>query len=93
MTSRPEDEKNDVFLIKVPNEKNLDDVLDKIKTLGKKLTKPETEPETHDVDYGTTEEPEVETPEETKSSDDLEKVDLGDKDLECIKVSGDQLVN
>ena len=59
MTSRPEDEKNDVFLIKVPNEKNLDDVLDKIKTLGKKLTKPETEPETHDVDYGTTEEPEV----------------------------------
>ena len=79
MTSKPDDEKNDIFLIKVPSEKNVDDVLYKIKTLGKKITRPEpeteTEPESSEPDTSaplgddyTTEEPEVEG-EETRSPD------------------------
>ena len=39
MTNKPGDENDDVFLVKVPSDKNIDDVLHKIKVYGNKLTR------------------------------------------------------
>ena len=37
MTNKPEDESNDLFVIKLPPNKNINDVLEKIKTSGTKI--------------------------------------------------------
>ena len=123
MKDKPEDEKNNVFLIKVPSEKNVDDVLKNIKTLGKKILKPEkkSKPIEDEQKLKTIGDAEMKTKtieddvmkpkaiidgseKESKDEvlDELEgtegeepgigKIDIGDDDLELVKLSGDELV-